>query len=56
MISAIIHCDSQVIVGHINGDYKVKGELMKEYLSMVRSKMSEEFSAKFIQIPREENE
>ena len=29
---------------------------MKEYLSMVKSKMGEEFSVKFVQIPREENE
>ena len=55
-MSAVTHCDSQVMVGHINGDYEVKGEWMKEYLSMVRSKMGEEFSIKFIQIPREENE
>ena len=29
---------------------------MKEYLSMVEDKMSGEFSAKFMQVPREENE
>ena len=52
---AIIHRDSQVVVRHINGDYEAKGEQMKEYLSMVKSKMGEEFSIKFIQIPREEN-
>ena len=23
--STVIHCDSQVVVGHINGDYKAKG-------------------------------
>ena len=54
--SAVIHCDSQVVVGHINGDYKAKWEWMKEYLSMVKNKMGEEFSIKFVQIPREENE
>ena len=26
----VIHCDSQVVVGHINGDYEAKGERMKE--------------------------
>ena len=52
---AVIHYDSQVVVGHINGNYEVKGECMKEYLSMVKSKMSEEFLVKFVQIPREEN-
>ena len=40
---AVIHCDSQVVVGHINGDYEAKGEWMKEYLSMVNSKMNEGF-------------
>jgi len=54
--SAVIQCNSQVVVRHINGDYKAKGEWMKEYLSMVKDKMSEGFSAKFIQIPREKNE
>ena len=44
--SAIIQCNSQVVVGHINGDYEAKGEWMKEYLSMVKDKMSEGFSAK----------
>ena len=44
------------MVGHINRDYEAKGERMKEYLSMVKSKMSEEFLVKFVQIPREENE
>ena len=53
---AIIHFDSQVVVKHINGDYKAKEERMKEYLSMVKNKMGKEFSVKFIQIPREENE
>ena len=53
--STIIHCDSQVVVGRINGNYKAKGKQMKEYLSMVKSKMGEEFSFKFVQIPKEEN-
>jgi len=44
------------VVGHINDDYKVKGEQMKKYLTMIKSKMSEKFSIKFVQIPREENE
>ena len=54
--SAVIHYDSQVVVGHINGDYEAKGEWMKEYLSMVKNKMGKEFLIKFVQIPREENE
>lgn len=38
-VSAVIQCDSQVVVRHINGDYEAKGECMKKYLSMVKSKM-----------------
>ena len=53
--SAVIHCNSQVMVRHINGDYEAKREQMKEYLSMVKSKKSEEFPIKFVQIPRDEN-
>ena len=45
----VIHYNSQVVVGHINGDYEAKGEQMREYLSMG-------LSANFVQIPREENE
>ena len=29
---------------------------MKEYLSMVKERVSQKFLAKFVQIPREENE
>lgn len=38
--SMVVHNDSQVIIGHINGDYKAKGEWMKEYLSMVEERVS----------------
>ena len=52
----VVHNDSQVIVGHINGDYKAKGEQMKEYLSIVKGRVSQKLLAKFMQIPREEND
>ncbi|XP_075654832.1 uncharacterized protein LOC142625003 [Castanea sativa] len=32
---AIMHCNSQVVVGHINSNYEAKGEQMKKYLSMI---------------------
>ena len=32
----VIHSESQVIVGHVNGDYKAKGEQMKKYLHLVK--------------------
>ena len=53
--SVVIHCNLQIVVGHINGDYEAKGEQMKEYLIMIKDKKSEGFSTKFIQILREEN-
>ena len=52
----VIQNDSQVIVEHINRDYKIKGEQMKEYLSMVKERVSQKFLAKCVQIQREENE
>ena len=54
--SVFIRSNSQVIVEHINEDYEAKGEQMKEYLSMVKERVSQKFLAKFVQIPREENE
>jgi len=55
-LSIVIHYDSQVVVGHINEENEAKGEWMKRYLSMVKGKVSEGLSAKFVQILREENE
>lgn len=54
-MSIVIHNDSQVIVEHVNRDYKVKKEQMKKYLSMVKERVSQNFVVKFMQIPREEN-
>ena len=47
--SVVIHCDLHVVVKYINGNYKAKREQMKEYLSLAKDKMSEEFLAKFVQ-------
>ena len=52
----VIHCDSQVVIRHINSDYEAKGEWMREYMSMIKGKVSEGLSVKFVQIPKEENE
>lgn len=54
--SVIIRCDSQVVIRHINGDREAKREQMKGYLSMVKGWVSWRLLAKFVQIPREENE
>lgn len=53
---AIVHCDSQVVVGHITNDYEAKGERMKKYLSLAKSKIGDGFVVKFTLISREENE
>lgn len=50
-----MHCDSQVVVGHITGDYEAKGEQMKKYLNLVKRKIGDGFVVKFVQISREEN-
>lgn len=46
--SAIVHCNSQVVVGHITDDYEAKGEWMQKYLSLVNSKTGDGFVVKFI--------
>jgi len=56
VLSVVIHCNLQVVVRHINGDYGAKGERMREYLSMIKGKVNEGLSAKCVHIPREENE
>ena len=53
--SVIVYCDSQVVTIQVNGDFECKGEKMKKYLEQVRRRV-DELQAKFIQIPREENE
>ena len=54
--SVILYSDSQVVVGHINGDYEAKGEQMKNYLFLIKRQTSQTFVVKFIQVPREKNE
>ena len=51
----VLHSDSQVIVRHMNGDYKAKGEWMKKYLNLIKRQMSQAFTVEFLQVPREEN-
>ena len=54
--SVEIRSDSQVIVGHIQGEFEAKEEKMKMYLSKVQHMQS--FFQKFCitKIPREDNE
>ena len=53
--SVIVYCDSQVVTSQVNGDFECKGEKMKKYLEQVRRRVGK-LQAKFVQIPREENE
>ena len=54
-MSIVIHYNSQVVVRYINGDYKAKGERMREYLSMIKRNVGRGLLANFVQIPREKN-
>ena len=51
--SIVIHCDSQVVVGQVKGDYEEKGECMKKYLHLVKQHIDQSLEAKFVQVPRE---
>ena len=50
-----VRSDSQVVVGHVWGEYEARGDKMKRYLAKVKE--PEEFFDKitFTGIPREEN-
>ena len=32
----VLHSNSQVVIGNINGNYEAKGEQMKKYLDLIR--------------------
>ena len=53
--SVVVYYDSQVVTSQMNGDFECKGEKMKKYLEQVRKRVGE-LKAKFVQVPREENE
>ena len=53
--SMIIHNDSQIIIGHVNGNYETKGKHMKKYLSLVKCHVGQSLEAKFIKILKDEN-
>lgn len=50
----LIYMDSELVVGHINGKYKVKSENLKELYDECK-RMVEELGAQVIHIPRERN-
>ena len=53
--SVVVYCDFQVVISQVNGDYECKEKRMKKYLEYVRKQVGE-FQAKFVQIPKVENE
>ena len=53
--NVVVYCDFQVVTSQVNGNYECKGEWMKKYLEQVK-KQTNNLQAKFVQIPREENE
>ena len=53
--NVVVYCDFQVVISQVNGNYECKGEWMKKYLEHVK-KQTNNLQAKFVQIPREENE
>ena len=53
--SVVVYYDSQVVTSQVNDDFRCKREKMKKYLEQVRKRVNE-LEAKFIQVPREENE
>jgi ribonuclease HI len=54
--SVEVQSDSQVIVGHIRGEFEAKGERMKKYLSKVQSMQTSFQKFSISKIPREDNE
>ena len=53
--SILVQGDSQLVMGQVNGIYKVKEEQMKKYLNKVRRLVKKFKEASFTQVPREEN-
>jgi ribonuclease HI len=51
-----VQSDSQVIVGHIQGEFEVKGEKMKRFLAKVQGMLYSFQKFCITKIPREDNE
>jgi ribonuclease HI len=54
--SVEVRSDSQVIVGHIRGEFEAKGEKIKKYLAKVQSMLAAFRKFCIKKIPREDNE
>ena len=54
-MDVVVYCDSQVVTNQVNDYYECKGKHMKKYLEQIKDRVNN-LQAKFVQIPREENE
>ena len=48
-----IYCDSELVVNHLNGVYRVKAEHLKEKVEKIRQLINFFESVEFIHVPRE---
>lgn len=53
--SVVVQGDSQLIIGQVNGTYEAKEERTKRYLRKFKHCIKGLITAKFYQVPREEN-
>ena len=53
--NVVIHCDSQVVISQVNGNYECKNKRMKRYLEEVKNWISS-LEVRFVQIPMVEND
>jgi ribonuclease HI len=54
--SVEVRSDSQVIVGHIKGEFEAKGDKMKKYLAKVQGMLTSFQKFSITKIPRKDNE
>ena len=46
---------SQLVIGHIKGEYEAREDRMKKYLTVIQTLLPHFKKVEFVQIPREEN-
>ncbi|XP_043705449.1 uncharacterized protein LOC122655311 [Telopea speciosissima] len=53
--SITVHCDSQLVVNQVNGEYEAKEPRMAQYLSKMHNLINEFASFQILQVPRAQN-
>ena len=51
----VLKSDSQLVIGHVRGDFEAKETRMQKYLKLVNQLISTFIHTEFIQIPRDQN-